>query len=395
MGAGRNILVVADVSAEQVLGGAERMLVHHLRALQQAGYGVTLLTRQPRPGAPELFLLENGVEEHRLNWDGQRSWRGLRQLKAAARGWWREHEGSFDLLLAEQPFTVWALMQAGCRLPRLQVCHSFAFEEYATRHGVDGGLRHRITAAAMRRLEQRIYDSASRLLVLSDFMRRRLEAFFRIPPSRVSVVPGGVDMPETPELTREQLRSLLGWQGQVAVTLRNLVPRTGVDLLVEAAGFLKDELPQLHWCVIGQGPMLEQLKAQAVALGVAGCVEFCGFLPEDGVRKRLFAADLFVLPTRDLEGFGLVTIEANSCGLPVVATPVSANSEVVPSLPFNRLADAVSGEALAAAVRATLTALTVAPMDDAGRRQLQQAALAKYAWRHHDAGLIAAIGRLK
>lgn len=383
--ANRNILVVADVSAEQVLGGAERMLVHHIRALVDQGCRVTVLTRQPQSDAPLKVVLPNGVEEHRLPYDGHRGWRGLRQLRRQAKRWWSGYGGDFDGVVAEQPFTMWALLQAGCTLPRLQVCHSFAFEEYASRHGLAGGFRHRLTAAAMKFLEGRLYASADALLVLSDFMRGRLISFFGIAAERISIVAGGVELPQAPELPRQELKEQFGWGSPVVVTLRNLVPRTGVDLLVEAAGLLKGELPQLRWCVIGQGAMLAQLQAQAAVLGVAERIEFTGYLSEEEVRRRLFAADLFMLPTRDLEGFGLVTLEANACGLPVVATPVTANLEVVPSLPFNRLADAVSAAALADAVRRMLTE---GVPDDAARQQLRDAVEAKYAWRHHDAGFI-------
>lgn len=384
------ILLLSDVSAEQVLGGAERMLSHHLRALVEAGHDVTLLTRQPNPGEPLSIVVGDDIVEQRLPWCGDRGWRGLKRLKRSAEAWWREYGEDFDVVVAEQPFTAWALIWAGCRLPRLQICYSFAFEEYLTRHASRWSIRDRLAAAAMRRLEGEVYRSATSLLVLSRYTERRFAEAFGIDAGRITVTPGGVEMPEAPEFSREQLRDLLGWKGPVVLTLRNLVPRTGVDLVVEAAGLLKDELPQLRWCVIGQGAMLAQLKAQAARLGVADRIEFTGYLPEDGVRKRLFAADLFMLPTRDLEGFGLVTIEANACGLPVVATPVTANLEVVPSLPYNRLTGAVTSEALADAVREALES----PLDDAKRRELQQVAEAKYAWHHHDAALLAAVEAL-
>ena len=134
-----------------------------------------------------------------------------------------------------------------------------------------------------------------------------------------------------------------------------------------------------------------QLKLQAEDLGVADRVEFTGYLSEEDVKKRLFAADIFMLPTRDLEGFGLVTIEANACGLPVVATPVTANKEVVPSLPFNRLAEAVTAEALAETVRQVLQG----EYDDDSRRILRDAVKAQYAWHLHDERFVKAVEGLQ
>ncbi len=381
------VLVVADVSAEMVHGGAERMLTNHLRALREAGHTVTLLTRQPHHDAPLDLVVCGDVREHRLPYHGDRGWQGLSQLKAEACKWWASHKNDFDVVVSEQPFTIWALVKAGCHLPRLQVCYSFAFEEYLTRHAGRWNLKDRCVAMAMKHLELSIYRSSDSLLVLSRYTEQRLAEAFGIGGDNVTVSPGGVDVAQLPDMPRNEIRVDLDWNGPVVVTLRNLVPRTGVDLLVAAAGLLKDEYPELRWCVIGEGALMGQLKSQAARIGVADRIEFAGFLPEAEVQRRLVAADLFMLPTRDLEGFGLVTLEANASGLPVVATPVTANKEVVPSLPFNMLADAVTAEALADATRKMLQQR----FDDRSRDELRHAVEAKYAWRHHDACFMTAI----
>ena len=384
------VLIVSDVSAEAVHGGAERMLTNHLRALVAVGYDVTLLTRQPEASAVLELTVCGSVREHRLPYHGDRGWKGLRQLYGEASKWWRSYGKMFDVVISEQPFTMWALMRAGCQLPRLQVCYSFAFEEYLTRHASRWNPKDRFIAMAMRHLEGTIYHSADRLLVLSQYTQQRLHEAFNITGERVAVSPGGVEIPDVFNDSREEIRNGLQWHGPVVVTLRNLVPRTGVDLLVEAAGLLKDELPELRWCVIGRGALMEALRAQAVKSGVGERVEFAGYLSEEDVQKRLFAADIFMLPTRDLEGFGLVTIEANACGLPVVATPVTANIEVVPSLPFNRLADAVTAEALADAVRQMLKV----EYNDSSREELRSAVEKKYAWHIHDDRFVKAVEAL-
>lgn len=378
------ILLVSDVSAESVHGGAERMLVQHVRALRSAGIPIAILTRQPSPDAPLVKELPGDLIEYRLPWSGDRSWGGLQELKRAARQWWMAHTGVFRGVIAEQPFVMWALMKAGCRLPRLQVCYSFAFEEYATRHALHWSFRHALVTQAMRRLEGAVYRSAEQLLVLSDYSRRRLAEAFAIDAKKVSVVSGGAVPARSEQLQqRETFRKELGWQGPVVLTLRNLVPRTGVDLLVQASVILKDEIPDLRWCVIGTGGLLEPLKAMAEALGVAERVEFADFLSEREVQRRLAAADMFMLPTRALEGFGLVTVEANMFGLPVVATPVGAIPEVVPALPYNRLADDITPLSLARAVKAMWQEISALDRD-VMRDELRHAAEEKFSWRYHD-----------
>ncbi len=376
------VLVVADVSAEKVIGGAERMLVNHVRALLADGHAVTLLTRQLPANATLQYEVIPGVMEYRLPYSGSRGLAGLRQLRTGARNWWRHHATAFDGVIAEQPFTMWALLQAGCRLPRLQVVHSFAFEEYATRHGLDWNVRHWLVSRAMLRLEKGIYNTAQHVLVLSQYMRHRLETCFGLGSATITTAAGGVDMSDdVDDGMRQHWREVLRWEGPVVVTLRNLVPRTGVDLLVQAAAILRHDMPELRWCVMGEGPMLVPLQELARQLEVDEHLEFTGYLPEDEVTRRMWAADAFILPTRSLEGFGLVTIEANACGLPVVGTPVGANPEVIMASPYNRLASDVSPQALADAVREVLCS----PVDHGVRAgELRAHCRQHFTWKHHD-----------
>jgi len=385
------VLLVADVSAEQLLGGAERMLIQHVRALSEV-HDVAVLTRQPMPDAPLTVEVVNGVTEYRLPFSGDRGIAGVRQLISGAKDWWQRHGGEFDVVVAEQPFVMWALLRTGCRLARLQVCHSFAFEEYATRHGLDSGLKHKMAIAIMKKLERRVYGSAKSFLVLSDYMRCHLAECFQMNSALIEVASGGVDVPALASREeREQARQQLGWQGPVVVTLRNLVPRTGVDMLVQAAAMLRYEMPNLRWCVMGSGTLSEPLKWLAEQLDVADRIEFVGYLSEDEVALRMQAADAFMLPTRSLEGFGLVTVEANAHGLPVVATPVGANPEVAGASSDNILADAITPEALAAATRM----LFERHADHLERAERLYAHINEhFNWRLHDQAFIASVKSL-
>jgi len=94
------------------------------------------------------------------------------------------------------------------------------------------------------------------------------------------------------------------------------------------------------------------------------------------------AADAFMLPTRSLEGFGLVTVEANACGLPVIGTPVGANPEVISASPYNRLASAISPQALADALEDALQDT----VDHEERAEaLRVHCREHYDWAQHDA----------
>src|SRR3989442_11695926 len=78
-----------------------------------------------------------------------------------------------------------------------------------------------------------------------------------------------------------------------------------------------------------RSPLLETLT---ISLALSEHVRFLGFVPERDLPAYYGAADAFVLPTRELEGFGLVTVEALACGTPVLGTPIGATPEILEPL---------------------------------------------------------------
>ena len=382
----KRILMVADVSAEAVHGGAERMLYHHLRALVDAGYDVTMLTRQPTPDAEVCIELPQfGIQEFRFPFSGDKGYKGLQELKSAAKQWWKHHQDDFDVVISEQPFVMWALLAAGCKLPRLQVCFSFAFEEYETRHALDMTAKHKLAIQAMKKLEAKVYKSADTLMGLSKFTQDRMHHFFGLADDACVINPAAADEFKGLHISQhDEIRAELGWKTPVVTTLRNLVPRTGVDLLIQAAAIVKVTHPDVKFIIMGDGGLRESMQMMADELGVADMITFTGYLPEEDVQKRLLASDVFVLPTRGLEGFGLVTLEANAWGTPVLATPISANKELVPSIIHNQLADNASPLALAEKI----VWMTENPLGQAQRVRTQEDAFRQYNWQKHDQKLL-------
>jgi glycosyltransferase involved in cell wall biosynthesis len=89
------------------------------------------------------------------------------------------------------------------------------------------------------------------------------------------------------------------------------------------------ERPECQLVIGGSGPMRAGLEEQARLLGLEQNVRFAGFIPEGELADYYGVADLFLLPTRVLEGFGLVTIEAMASGTPVLGTPVGGTQEIL------------------------------------------------------------------
>jgi SAM-dependent methyltransferase len=129
----------------------------------------------------------------------------------------------------------------------------------------------------------------------------------------------------------------------------------------------------------GSGSLRTELEALAAALGVAAHVRFLGFVPDADLPLYYQAADCFVLPTRELEGFGLVTVEALACGTPVLGTPVGATPELLDPLDPALVFPAATAEAMAGRLGDFLDRLERAPGPAAALR----AAARAHAERHY------------
>lgn len=196
------------------------------------------------------------------------------------------------------------------------------------------------------RMEDLALQGSDAVFVESEFIRRELKAHHRkIPDRKVTLIPGAVDLEHfRPDGSAEQNRARFGiGPGPVALTVRRLIERMGIDLLIRAAA----EVPGLQVVVGGDGPLRAELEALAVSLKVPA--KFLGYVKDEDLPALYRAADLFVLPTRALEGFGLVAIEAMACGTPAMGTPVGAIPEVLG--PLKLLFDDATPQAIAGGIR--------------------------------------------
>ncbi len=110
-------------------------------------------------------------------------------------------------------------------------------------------------------------------------------------------------------------------------------------------------------------------------------MKFLGFIPDNELPLYYQSSDGFVLPTRELEGFGLVAVEALACGTPVLGTPVGAIPEILGDLQPDLLFEGIGPEAIA---RGILKHLERAESDPQGyealRRRCREYATARFGW---------------
>lgn len=180
---------------------------------------------------------------------------------------------------------------------------------------------------------------------------RYVESYVRkiAPLARTAVIHPGVD---TDRFTLRPLPADSAPESPLRVlTLRRLVPRNGVRVLVEA--WRQARLGNGAELLIGgTGPQLAQLRLLAAAHPT---IEFLGRVPDDDLAAVYQSADLVVVPTVSGEGFGLVAAEALACGVPVVATDGGATPELVRDGVDGLIVPAGDPRALAAALRRLAT----------------------------------------
>ena len=146
-----------------------------------------------------------------------------------------------------------------------------------------------------------------------------------------------------------------------------LLPNKNVALLLESLPILIRDHPELGCLIVGEGPERADLEGLASRLGISASVTFLDFLPShDDVIALMKQSKVFVLPSVR-EGFGLVVLEANACGLPVVTVdhPDNASRHLVED-GRNGFVVALDAAAVAAAIEKCLDAADSGALNPAG-----------------------------
>jgi glycosyltransferase involved in cell wall biosynthesis len=188
------------------------------------------------------------------------------------------------------------------------------------------------SVAFKRWVERRVYQRCDRFIVLSNAFGKILHQYYQIPWDKINVIPGGVDTRRFQmNLSREEARQILGWQPDrfILFTPRRLVKRVGLDVLLNAFAKVKLRCADIGLAIAGKGAQEAALKQQASELGIESDVQFLGYVPDEQLPIAYQAADLTVMPSQSLEGFGLVLLESLACGTPVLCTPVGGMPEVL------------------------------------------------------------------
>lgn len=189
-----------------------------------------------------------------------------------------------------------------------------------------------LSVAMKRSIERRVYSRADRFVVLSEAFASILHHEYGVPHERIFVVPGGVDADRyMVTATRQAARERLGLPQDrpLIVSVRRLIRRVGLESLIDAMREVRRSVADALLLIAGRGPLAGELEARIAGQGLADHARLLGFVPESELPWLYRAADLSVVPSMSLEGFGLPTIESLAAGTPVVVTPVGGLPETV------------------------------------------------------------------
>lgn len=210
-----------------------------------------------------------------------------------------------------------------------------------------------IVARAKKIIEQAVYRKANAYITLSTSFADLLASEYEVPAKKIFVLPPGVDTNRFRPGPRSDARSRLGLalDRRWLVAVRRLVPRMGLPDLISVVSRLPGDV---NLAIVGDGPLYPYLVQLVEKLGLTSRVHFLGKLPDEYLCYAYQAADLSVVPSRELEGFGLVALESFACGTPVVARANGGLKSAVGNFRRDLLVEDMTQDSLAQRISAAL-----------------------------------------
>lgn len=364
-------------------GGSENVVFETSQRLVRRGHDVHVLTERTKPDWP-LYECVEGIHIHRgkVNFDNSIT-RFISGVSAAAQTFKRLASGqAFDLLHFH--LTLPSVGVLLCRESR-QSSRIASFygpwdeEELVEKKVRPGWHPSHIKATIFRGLQKAVLRHSARIITLSDYSRSQVAALAGL-DEQCALIPGGVDINRfRPATDRSHVRTRLQLPQNrtLLLTVRRLVPRMGVDTLIDAMPGILAKHPDVSLIIGGDGPLRPDLERRVDTLHLRDHIRFTGFIPAEELPLHYQAADLFVMPTKALEGFGLPIIEAMACGTPAIGTAIGSIREIIGAFDPRLLIPEATPQAITETVQ---TCFRAEILEDRFRMQCRQHVESRYDW---------------
>lgn len=220
-------------------------------------------------------------------------------------------------------------------------------------HGEE--LRYAAASRELSFLARRTYAGASVLFANSSNTAAMLEDM-GVPKGRTHVVHPGVDPVRfNPSIDAGDLRRRFAPNdGLLLLTIGRLQRRKGHDVALAAVASLRERIPNLRYVIAGDGDERARLEQIVASHGLTDIVSFTGEVSAADLPRYMAACDVFLMPNRDdngdVEGFGIVFLEAAACGKPVIGGRSGGVAEAIADGATGLLVDGTDRESVAAAI---------------------------------------------
>lgn len=355
-------LGVLLLNTQMELAGAQKAMLELAHGLKARGHHVVLATMYDKTGCIGHLRDRYGLEIVNLGMKRPAAGSAIARLPAVLQGVWR----LYTMMRTEEvrvlqtfshysnilgPIVGWlARVPVRVSSQRMSLAGHPRWLLFLDRTVANSGLVHQMVA-------------------VSDGTRRFCIERQRIKPEKLVTIHNGVDLsgfaadlsPETADGLRQELG--LGGASRVVITVARLHPQKGHRFLIEAVPQILATLPGVHFLLVGEGELQEELRLAAATSGAGDHIHFLGARTD--IARLLAISDLFVLPSL-WEGLPNSVLEAMAAGLGVVATDVDGSPEVVADGETGILVRPGDPDELAAAISSLL-------MDDGRRRSMGRA----------------------
>ena len=340
-----------------LVGGAEMVMANLARQFRQQGAESTIVTAQWQPDWPRDFV-HREVPVVRLPQPRTRGWGTWRYIRQLSR-WLRDHQDEFDLVFVSMlKHSAYAAISVGQTLKQPVVLR-------AEGAGPTGDCQWQQTARFGRRIQDHCRRAAAVLAPSQQVHEELLELGYA--PDRLHHVANGVALGPAP--TADNRRAARQALGDTSLELRlepeqklvvftgRLDRNKGLFDLVDAWRDVASQQPEARLWLIGEGPDSDEIRRRIFEQQLDGKILMPGAFDE--VDQSLQAADLFVFPSY-AEGLSLSLLEAMAHRLPVVASDIPGNQQLLDDQLHGQLVPCRDPAALARAILDSLQHTTVA-----------------------------------
>ena len=322
------ILMLTWEYPPRVVGGIARVVYDLSHRLIKDGHEVTVVTY--KEGDAPYYEDDKGVKVHRvdnyminpnnfIDWIMQLNFNMIAEASKII-----AEEGTFDVIHAHD----WLVASAAKTIK-----NSYNIPIVATIHATEAGRNsgiHDETQRYINDTEWMLTYEATEVIVNSNYMKGEIQRLFGLPFEKINVVANGVNLNKFTGMDRDySFRRRYAMDNEkIILFMGRLVNEKGVQHLIAAMPKILAGYHDAKLVIAGKGGMLDELRAEANALGLGDKVYFAGYLCGKDVEKMYKAADISVFPST-YEPFGIVALEGMLAERPIVVSDAGGLGEIV------------------------------------------------------------------